>query len=101
MSMNDNDSSNNNVEDDESIVDVEEEEQENDNGAVDDDDGDDEKPAALATIEQMKPYFEMPLQDAAAKLKLSTSTLNRSAKQLGLSAWPYRRVSYTTETIVF
>lgn len=35
----------------------------------------------------------MPLQDAAAKLKLSTSTLNRSAKQLGLSAWPYRRVS--------
>jgi hypothetical protein len=70
----------------------------NDDEQIDtnDDDGDDDscKPMTMVTLtmEQMAPYFEMPLQQAAANMHVSASTLNRSARALGLAAWPYRRV---------
>lgn len=76
----------NSNEDDEDDVGLNEEEED----VGDEDDG---KPMTLAiSLEQMSPYFEMPLQKAASKMNISSSTLNRSARALGLAAWPYRRV---------
>ncbi|KAK9786896.1 hypothetical protein WJX73_009279 [Symbiochloris irregularis] len=39
---------------------------------------------------QQEGYFDMPIQEAAMKLKVGLSVLKRICRQLGLARWPFR-----------
>jgi hypothetical protein len=50
------------------------------------------KQKGLLTVEQMRPYFGMPLAQAAKKLKICTSLLIKQCRKRGISDWPYTMV---------
>lgn len=43
-------------------------------------------------VEDVKPYFQEPLKDAAERLNLSGNTLKRVCRGFGIPKWPFRDV---------
>lgn len=44
------------------------------------------------TYEDIAKYFEKPLDEAAASLQISTSSLKRLCREYQIPKWPYRKV---------
>ena len=44
------------------------------------------------TLDDLLPYFEMPIEEAAEKLGCCSSALKRRTRKLGIKRWPYRKV---------
>lgn len=47
---------------------------------------------ARLTFDDLKPYFNMPLYEAAARLKLCGTVLKRVSRRCGIPTWPFRQV---------
>ena len=44
------------------------------------------------TLDDLLPYFEMPIEEAAEKLGCCSSALKRRTRKLGIKRWPYRKL---------
>eukprot|EP00201_Polytomella_parva_P017140 CAMPEP_0175058776 /NCGR_PEP_ID=MMETSP0052_2-20121109/12046_1 /TAXON_ID=51329 ORGANISM="Polytomella parva, Strain SAG 63-3" /NCGR_SAMPLE_ID=MMETSP0052_2 /ASSEMBLY_ACC=CAM_ASM_000194 /LENGTH=285 /DNA_ID=CAMNT_0016324215 /DNA_START=58 /DNA_END=915 /DNA_ORIENTATION=+ len=44
------------------------------------------------TLEQVSPHFGLPIQAAAAELKISVTYLRQLCRKLGVPRWPFRKV---------
>lgn len=51
------------------------------------------------TLEDFKPYFSMPLADAAKKLGMSFSHLKNLCRKIELENWPYRKLTSLQKSI--
>lgn len=45
------------------------------------------------TVDVLRPYFHLPLYEAAQKLGVSESALKKQCRQLQIRRWPYRKVA--------
>lgn len=51
------------------------------------------------TIERLKPYFHLPIADAARELGVCPTLLKNICRDLGLPRWPYRQIRSLTNMI--
>eukprot|EP00850_Spirogloea_muscicola_P025932 SM004872S16483 [mRNA] locus=s4872:96:631:+ [translate_table: standard] len=49
-----------------------------------------------ATLEQVSPYFHLPIEEAARELGVCSSALKRRCRRLGIKRWPFRKVRSMT-----
>ena len=45
------------------------------------------------TLDDLREVFELPLEEAAQKLNISTSSLKRLCREYKIPKWPFRKVS--------
>eukprot|EP00764_Aduncisulcus_paluster_P004582 gnl/Carplike_NY0171/1748_a2361_892.p1 GENE.gnl/Carplike_NY0171/1748_a2361_892~~gnl/Carplike_NY0171/1748_a2361_892.p1 ORF type:complete len:250 (+),score=51.86 gnl/Carplike_NY0171/1748_a2361_892:42-752(+) len=43
------------------------------------------------SLEQISPFFQFPISEAAKALKLSKTTLKQRCRELGIDQWPFKR----------
>lgn len=45
-----------------------------------------------ATLEDVSPFFHLPIEEAAKELGVCSSALKRRCRRLGIKRWPFRKV---------
>jgi len=50
------------------------------------------RPKQNASLEQLTPYFHLPIKTASLKLGVCTTVLKRICRDHGISRWPYRQI---------
>jgi len=50
------------------------------------------RPKQNASLEQLTPYFHLPIKAASLKLGVCTTVLKRICRDHGISRWPYRQI---------
>jgi len=54
----------------------------------------------VVSPEILKEHFDMPLQDAAAKLGVCTSAIKKACRRFGIPKWPFRRLRGAANSVV-
>ncbi|CAI7877256.1 unnamed protein product [Closterium sp. NIES-54] len=48
-----------------------------------------------ARLEDVSPFFHLPIEEAARELGVCSSALKRRCRRLGIKRWPFRKVGAT------